>query len=264
MAGRCPSSRPEIYRRTGHGDWAATEDALEAKLPKPNCAAARSLECDFAAGRFLPLAIAAKPRLTAESFYWQAKAYDALARDAFTKLAALPESVEVHQLLAEMHRDQGRHPEAVAEWQAALKLKKGDPALRRELAASLFATKDYENAQAMLTGLLAAEPASADLNFLQGDLLLAEQQAGPAIPFLEKAAAAEPRLLAARAALGRALLQSGRPADAIPHLKASIPADTDGALYFQLARAHQAAGQESESKAAMAKYQQIRVRSGAA
>ena len=52
----------------------------------------------------------------------------------------------------------------------------------------------------------------------------------------------------AHGALGRAYALAGRAADAIPHLKQALPADVDGSLRYQLARAYQAAGQADEAR----------------
>lgn len=68
-------------------------------------------------------------------------------------------------------------------------------------------------------------------------------------------------MLPAQASLARALLQSGRAAEALPHVTAALPLDTDGSLHFQLARAYQSSGQAEAAKAAMAKYQEIQARS---
>jgi predicted Zn-dependent protease len=115
--------------------------------------------------------------------------------------------------------------------------------------------REFDEAQKVTAELLSGEP---DLNHLQGDLYLARQLAPEAVPFLGKAVAADPRVLEVRASLPRALLQAVRPAEALPHVNAALPLDTDGSLHFQLARAYQSAGQAEAAKEAMARYQSIR------
>lgn len=249
-----------IYRRTEHPDWAAQEDDLEAKLGKPNCAAAKTPECEFNAGRWSSVLALAKARPTADGFYWRVRAYDALARQSFGRLGELPASSDAFRFQAESLRDQGKHPESIAAWREALKLEPNHPGLQRELAASLLLAKEYAEAQEITSALLAAEPNAPDLQNLQGDLYLAQQMAAEAVPFLEKAAAANPQALETRASLARALLQSGQPAAALPHVTAALPTDTDGSLHIQLARAYQAAGQTDAAREAMAKYQAIQAK----
>ena len=169
----------------------------------------------------------------------------------------MPESPESFRFQAETYRDQEKHAEAVAAWRGALRLAPAHPDFTRELIAGFLQTKDYAEAQKLLDTIPAKSP---ELNLLQGDLLLAQQQPDQAIAALQQAVAQDPKLLPARAALARALLQAGKPAEALPHATAALPFDTDGSLHFQLARAYQAAGQADAAKAAMAQYQQIQAR----
>ena len=134
------------------------------------------------------------------------------------------------------------------------------PDFQRELAASYLALKNYDEAQKLTTLLLAKEPDTADLNHLQGDLFLAQQLPDKAEPFLAKASKLAPNVLAARASYARCLLALGKPKEALPHVTAALPLDTDGSLQIQLARAYQASGQTEAAKLAMAKYQEIQAR----
>src|SRR5262249_54916884 len=136
----------EVYRKTGHPDWAAAEDAKEAALPAADCKA-HAAECEFAAGHDVPLI--ATPRgatPSTEVLYWQAKAANELALQAFFRLGQMPPSAELHQLKAEIARTQGQYLESVAEWRAALALQPGNPRLKREVAVSLFMAGDYRSA----------------------------------------------------------------------------------------------------------------------
>lgn len=254
------ASIAEIYRLTEHADWAAAEDKEEARLGQPNCKPVKTAECEFVAGRFGVALTIAKQRPTADGFYWRVRSYDALARQAFAKLAELPASSHSHRFLAERLRDQGKHAEAAAAWRQALALEPDSPELRRELAAALLGAKDYAETQKVVTELLTAEPDAPDLLNLQGDLYLAQQMAAEAIPFLERAVKANPRVLEARASLARALLLAGKGEEAVPHVAAALPLDADGSLHFQLARAHQAAGRADDARKAMAQYQAIQAK----
>lgn len=250
----------EIYRQAGHVNWAAEEEKAEGK---PNCAVEKAA-CDFAAGRFLPLIAAVKPLRTPAGYYWQARAWSALASQAFAKLVALPDSAPKLQLLAEMLRNQGQYKESVEQWKAALALAPDDTGLEQELATTLCLAKDFAEAEPLLRKLLAREPDSPPLNFLLGDLYLSQQQAGQAVPLLEKAVGGDPKLLPARASLARAYLAAGQGEKAIPHLKEALPLDDDGSLHYQLARAYQAGRQPELAKQFLVKYQELKKRSEAA
>lgn len=247
----------ELYRKTGHADWASAEDAKERALPAPDCKA-HAAECQFLGGHdVLALELPSAPKPTAEALYWQAKAANELALQAFFQLGQLPPSVELHQLRAEIARNQRQPAEAVKEWREALKLAPGDPHLRQELALSLYVAQDYHGALDEVTALLKMAPREPELNFLAGDSLVKLEQPEKAIPYLRAALASDPRMLPAEASLGLALFRVGKGAEAIPYLERAQQLDQDGSLHYQLARAYEAGGNAEKSRAAMAQYQEI-------
>ncbi len=229
----------EIYRKTGHPDWAAIEERKEQARPQPDWKAARRLQ-------------PASP----EGYYRQSRAYNALAAETFSRLGQLGPSVELHQLKAQVSTSNRRHLEAAAELREALKVAPGDPQLGAELAAALHRARDHQGALTILEDLLKANPEAAPLNFMYGDTLLRLEQPEKAIPYLEKAV----RVAAARASLGLAYMRTGQPARAIPHLKAALATDTDGSLHYQLARALQATGQAEAAAPLLKKYQEMQQR----
>jgi tetratricopeptide (TPR) repeat protein len=247
----------DVYRKTGHSDWAGEEDAKERALPPPDCKQ-HPVECEFAAGHDLQILTAPhRGPLPAESLYWRAKAANELAMQSLFRLGQLPPSAELHQLRAEIARGQGQHMEAAREWREALALLPNDPRIRQELAASLLMAQDYTAALAESEAMLKAGARSAELNFIAGDSLLRMEDPEKAVAYLKSALALDPKLLAADASLGLALARLGKHAEAVPHLEKALELDDDGSLYYQLARAYQALGQREKSATAMAKYQEI-------
>lgn len=249
----------EIYRQSGHPDWAVTEQRAEASLGPLNCTAEK-LACDFAAKRYLPVSAAAKLSKTTAGAYWQARAWNALAVEAFSRLERLPDSAPKLELLAEMLRDRKQYAESVKSWRAALALAPGDATIEHELLMTLCMAQDFAAAQPMLDRLLTTEPSSAALNFLQGDLYLNRQLPEKALPYLQKAVAADPKLMQAKASLARAYLQLGQADNATEYLKDVLADDDDGTLHFELARAYRAAGKADLAKEAMARYVELKRR----
>ncbi len=247
----------DIYRKTGHPEWAVEEEAKERALAAPDCAAHPD-ECRFLAGKDVELTVLPRAAAPApEALYWQAMAANELALQAFFRLGQLPASVELHQLKAEIARGQNQHLEAVREWRAALELSPGNPRLEHQLAVSLFMAADYQAAFDQAVRLLKADPRSPDLNFMAGDSLLRLERPEPALPFLRAALEADPSLRAADASLGLALSRLGRNREAVPHLEQALELDDDGSLHYQLARAYQASGSQGKARATMAEYQEI-------
>src|SRR5690242_8622596 len=246
----------EIYRKTGHADWAATEDEREKQLSPPDCTQEK-LECDFNAGKYHELVAAARNARTPESYYWLTHAYNALARDAYTRLAQLPSSAPVEQLMAKMEFKRRQYIEAAKHWEAALTFSPNDPYVKEQLAISLFQSVDLVRARELFQELLRSHPESSELNYYLGDILLKSQKPAEALPFLQKAVNHGPALLPAHASLARTYLALGQADKAIPHLKAALSVDEDGSLHYELGRAYQAHGQLALARQMLKQYQEI-------
>jgi tetratricopeptide (TPR) repeat protein len=246
----------EVYRRTGHADWAVTEDDREKSVRKPDCAA-RTPACDFLGGQYLEATTAGAAANRPEALFWRSKAFDELARAAYAQLGRLPESPQIHEVKAGILRAQGQLLESANEWREAARLAPGNARFEREWTSALYLAGDYQNALPHLEPLLRADPDSAELNLMMGDSLLHLDDVEKSLPFLEKAVRRDPSLLPAHASLGLAYSRSGKSAQAARHLEAALPLDEDGSLHYQLARAWQAAGLTEKARAMMEQYQDI-------
>ncbi len=246
----------EIYRNTGHLDWAAVEERKGKEETPPDCEKEK-LECDFIQGRYLDLIQAGKDEKTPESFFWQSRARDQLAFEAFSRLTKLAPSAELHELIARVEFGRKHYVQASKEWREALKFSPGDPRVQKELAVALKMAGDHAGARELLEKLLERDPNSAEVNYLLGDTLLLLQRVEEAVPFLKKAVGLDSRLLEAHRSLARTYLQLGKGSQAIPHLKAALPLDEDGSLHYQLARAYQANGKQQLANGMLEKYRKM-------
>jgi tetratricopeptide (TPR) repeat protein len=195
-------------------------------------------------------------------WYGLAKSYEAAGQKdaaihASEQLLKLPPSVHSHFHLAEKNVASLRWREAAAEWNEALKLAADSLKARSGLAWSLFRSRDYQGAIAALKPVLTSRP-NAEVQFLYGASLLNLGQPLEGMPHLRSAIEKDPGLLPARAALGQALLLTGKPADAIPLLEGSKSVDPDGSLHFQLFRAYQLTGRKVDAQQALAAYRRLR------
>ncbi len=247
-----------IYEETGQPQWAEQERKKELALGMPDCQTEK-LVCDFLGGRFVEVLEATRDG-SAEASYWRARAANQLAVNSFARLGQLPPSLSLHQLRAEVHSTRNNHKEAAEEWQKALAFSPGDPFIERELALSLFLSRDYDRARPLVEGLLAKEPRSAQLNYLLGAMLLNREESEKAVPFLLKALQADSELVPAHASLGRAYLNLGRHSDAVPHLRQALRNDQDGSIHYQLAQAYRASGQMDLAAEALSTYREIQDR----
>lgn len=217
----------EVYRVTGHADWANVEDRRETRAP-------------------------------GDDLYSQYLIHRRLARDTYDRLAQLPPSLELHLHRAQSFDASGSFTEAAAEWRGAVKLAPGNQRAQLGLAWSLFRRRDYDAVLPLVTAMLRRNPASLDANFLSGAALMNLENPDSALPFLRRAAAADEHFLPAHAALGQALLRNGNAAEAIPQLLAALPSDEDGSLHFQLARAYRLSGRSDLAQSAGVEYEKFR------
>jgi tetratricopeptide (TPR) repeat protein len=224
-----------IYKETGHAQWAAQEEALEAAVPRLDPASTG-------------------PAAT----YLSCKSYRDLAAQAYDRLPQLPPSLESHLHAAKTLDADGLHRDAVAEWRKALELAPRNLEVQMGLAWSLYEIRDFDSLLPVLKSVLEENPDSTRGMFLYGASLLNLEQPDAAIPYLEAALRGDPQMREAHAALGQALLRAGKPEQAIPHLKISIASDEDGNAHFQLFRAYQLTGNQQLAAQALEEYQKLR------
>jgi tetratricopeptide (TPR) repeat protein len=267
----------EIYKKNGHADWAAVEEEKERKLSPLSCsdlvkspksavrdstvdrgsAPAPNLECAFQAGRYREMVTQASHARTVEEYYWRTRAYNQLALKAFSRLALLPPSAEVHELIAEIYFHQRNYTESAKQWQQALQFSPGSDYYQKQLAISFNMSRQYEAARPILEELLKHTPDSAELNYWLGSAWLGLTKARESVPFFEKAVQLDPSGVALHRDLARAYLESGQAEKAIPHFKTAVEMDQDGSVYYQLARAYRSTGQRELEKEALKKFADI-------
>jgi tetratricopeptide (TPR) repeat protein len=245
-----------IYRESEKNEWAAAEEKKEGDLGAPDCSKEK-LVCSFLQADFSRI-VAEGDVNKPEDLYWIIQAYNQLAVASFTKLNELPSSYEVHALRARMQENLGRYWESVSEWKQALEYVPGDVYVQKQLAINLYLNRNYPDSNKIVQELLIAEPDDARLNFLAGDILVYEQQAEKAVPYLVKAVKADDTYITAHSSLGRAYMSIGKAAEAIPHLEKALKNDEDGSIHYQLGRAYQRSGKTDLAKEIMGKYQEIR------
>ena len=247
------AARAEIYRETKHEDWAAIEDERESHVAKPDCSR-RPAACAYLADDWQSVVATSSQRPSPEGLYWTALASSRLAEESFRKLASLPQSPEMHAVLADSYQRLGHRLDAVAEWRKALDLKPADRLLQARLAESLVRARAYPEAQSILTALVAGQPENGELQYLLGNVLLQLKQDDEALPHLVAATNRAPDLLPAQEALGRVYLDLDKPAEAIALLEKARSLD-EGSISFALSSAYRKLGRTEEARAALARYQ---------
>ena len=246
-----------LYERAGKSDWAATELA-KATPRTPAYCATRVAECRFLDRKFLESLSAAQQASGPVARFWAVRAANRLAVEAVGQLETLPASAELHLIRAEIAQSRNRFPEGVAEIREALKLEPDNPAIEHALADALLQAHDLDEAIPLLERLTRQQPADGSLLLMYGDALLQAQQVDRAIPILEQVTKGSDAPPVGRALLGKAYVLAGKYPEAVPQLEASLDADEDGDVHFQLARAYQAMGRAEDAQKALLEYQRRR------
>jgi tetratricopeptide (TPR) repeat protein len=188
----------------------------------------------------------------------QSEHYRELAQQAYNRLDQLPPSLESRIHAAELLDSSSEWMEAAKQWRKALELAPHDNRARGGLAWALYRARDYPSALQVIEGMRKDGFDSAVVNFLTGGCWLNLEQPKKSIPYLEKAIADDSHFLPAKAALGQALLRTGRAREAIPFLRAALSVDEDGTIHFQLYRAYSIAGQARAAKQALSDYEEFK------
>lgn len=245
-----------VYEGSGQPEWARIEREKAASLPALDCTAKESAECHFAAGRYdlaPPVAVDSSPA----DLFWAARSHARLAEGAFEKLVGQPESEENLALVADLLASQGRYSAAADACRRAIEIGGGTEDLERQLAELLFLAKRTEEALPMLERFRKADSRDPRWAAMLGNLMAQQQDYEKAVPLLESSLSLPGAPTMAAVDLGRSYLALGRPEEALPHLKASLPLDSDGSIHYQLAQAFQRLGMRDEAREALAQYREL-------
>ena len=146
----------------------------------------------------------------------------------------------------------GRYEKAARIYEGATIFRSNDTKLLRQVAHSYRRARLYLEAKKFyvpLAGQFANEP---EFQYEYGDTLARLEGPEVGLPFLLRAAQAEPALTGVRGELGKALLAIGRQAEAIPHLEAASA--KDATLLLALSKAYRSIGRIEEAERAQAEY----------
>jgi len=243
-----PHTSQEYYIR---GEYAKCAKSLLPAMPSlSNEKLSLLATCSFFTGDFKTTLAAAKklrlsPRAGEESLYWSILAEQHLALLALAYAGEVePNSIRLHELLAESYRDREKYADAEAEYKVALSL---DP---KEFAALVGAATNYlqelriDLAHEMIQNALAQNPSDPEANYIMGEVLFAEHKYSDAEPYLKAGLTAKTELIPRiHALLGQVYASQGDTKRAIDEYKLGLPSDDDGSVHFQLGRLYQRVGE---------------------
>lgn len=174
-------------------------------------------------------------------------------RNAQALFKAAPDSVYVIQMNAELFEQQNRIPEAVAEYRVLLKRQPNTPGIHYRIGGLLMSqpsadAKTLLEAKSELGEELKVNAQNPGAEFLLGEVARRSGDLDTAATHYRKALNIYPGFAQASFALGRALLDTGKTADAIPQLETAAKEDPDNpTIHLALGTALQRSGRKDEA-----------------
>lgn len=213
--------------------------------------------CSFYTGNF-QTTIAAAKRLRQmlhageAGLYWSIRAQQRLAILYLVYAGEVePNSIRLHELLAESYRDRGKYSEAEAEYKVALGINPKEFAALIGAAATYLQDQRIDSAAEMIQKALAEDPSDPEANYLMGEVLIAKHEYADAEPYLKVGLAAKAELVPrVHVLLGQIYASREDTARAINEFKAGLSSDDDGSIHFQLGRLYQRSGETKLAAAA--------------
>ena len=195
--------------------------------------------------------------------YHRGRAHLLVSKASYERMyRADPKSWRVHQVLAQADSESDRVMDAIAEYDAAIKLAPQQPGLHEELAAAYSKAGKPEAAEVELHRELEIDPHSALALYNLGILQVEGGKAAEGKASIEGALQQHPGLKDASYYLGRAEMHLGNNEAAAELLKQAAASDTDPEIvqqaWYQLAMVYRRMHRTEESQKALAIFQRLK------
>jgi tetratricopeptide (TPR) repeat protein len=243
-----PQTSREFYIRGEYGKCA--KNLLSALSSQSSERLSLLATCSFFTGNFETTLLAAKklriiPQAKEIGLYWSILAEQRLAVLALAYAVEVePNSIRLHDLLAESYRDREKYSDAEAEYDVALGINPKDFATLVGAATNYLQELKVGPAHEMIQNALIQNPSDPEANYIMGEVLIAEHKYSDAEPYLLAGLAARTQLVPRiHALLGQIYATQGDTNRAILEYKLGLSSDDDGSVHFQLGRLYQKAGE---------------------
>jgi predicted Zn-dependent protease len=178
-----------------------------------------------------------------------------------------PDSVWLHQVAGEANESQGLYDAAIAEYRRVLAASLRRPGIRfrigrvlLERAKSERSAPDTSEARQAFQEELAVDPTNANAAYELAEMARKAGEFDRARERFVQALTHYPAFEHALVGLGRTLIALGRPAEALPHLKAAIATNPESDVaWYQLAQAYRKLGDSAAHESALAEFKRVRI-----
>jgi tetratricopeptide (TPR) repeat protein len=199
-----------------------------------------------------------------DTLYHRGRAHLLVSKNSYAKMfKAGPKSWRVHQVLAQANAEAARHTDAVAEYQAAIKLAPTQPGLHEELGSEYRTLGKVPEAEESFLRELEIAPHNVQAKYELGVLAVEQGDGAKGKVLIESALAEKPGLLHCDYNLGRAEMLLGNDAAAAQLLgRATSSAGSDPEVieqaWYQLGIVYRHLHRMEDAQKAMATFQKLK------
>ena len=194
--------------------------------------------------------------------YHRGRAHLLVSKNSYSRMFKVdPHSWLVHRVLAKANAEADRHADAIAEYEAAIKLAPAQPGLHEELGTEYRSVNKIPEAEAAFRRELEIDPHNVLATYKLGAIEVEQGNGAKGKELIEAAQREKPGLVHLDYNLGRAEMLLNNEAVAVSHFERAVKTDTDPEIveqaWFQLGTAYRRLHRMDEARNAMATYQQL-------
>jgi tetratricopeptide (TPR) repeat protein len=195
--------------------------------------------------------------------YHRGRAHLLVSKNSYAQMFKLDSnSWLVHRVMAQANSEAERHTDAIAEFQAAIKLAPTQPGLHEELGSEYRAVNKIAEAEAAFRQELEIDPHNVLATYKLGAIEVEKGDGAKGKELIEAALREKSGLVHLDYNLGRAEMLLGNDEAAAGHFERVVKTDTDPEIieqtWYQLGTAYRRLHRMDEAKNAMTTYQQLK------
>jgi len=195
--------------------------------------------------------------------YHRGRAHLLVSKNSYARMFEVdPGSWRVHRVLAQANAEADRHVEAIAEYEAAIKLAPTQPGLHEEIGSEYRNANKIPEAEQAFRRELEIDPNNVLAKYKLGAIALEQGDGAKGKELIEAALREKPGLIHADYNLGRAQMLLGEDAAAAEHLQRAATTDSDPEVveqaWYQLGTVYRRLHRMDEARNAMETFQKLK------
>jgi tetratricopeptide (TPR) repeat protein len=195
--------------------------------------------------------------------YHRGRAHLLVSKDSYAEMFKIDShSWRVHRVMAQANAEADRHVDAIAEYEAAIKLAPNQPGLHEELGSEYRNANKIPEAEAAFGRELEINPQNVLAMYKLGAIAVEQGNGAKGKELMEVAQRERPDLVHLDYNLGRAEMLLGNDAAAAAHFENAVKTDTTPEVveqaWYQLGTIYRRQHRMGEARTAMATFQKLK------